>query len=172
MRIEYTLTNDDWNAFADYCVDHAPSFIKARKQTQVLTVLTGALLGSAIGGWYGVWWPSAVGVLIGIGGAIFQIPRDMKKGTRKFVLRQTAIAREGRHVADAQADGLYTENDIANAKVAWRMVERIDETPTHVFVLLAEATGYVIPRGPLPTSDLVQFVDVARGHMRSAQQRP
>jgi hypothetical protein len=171
MRIEYYLTHDDWTAFADYCVDYAPTFVKARKQTQVLTVLTGALIGSAIGGFYGVWWPIAIGVLVGTGGAFYQVPRDMKKSTRNFVLRQRAIARVGRHVAEAQPDGFHTANDVATATVSWTMIERIDETPTHVFVLLAEASGYVIPRGPIPTSDLTQFVDGMRAHMANAHQR-
>ena len=171
MRIEYNLTSDDWEAFGDYCVDHAPSFTKARRQAQFMVVFFGGIFGSAIGAYYGVLWPLWIGLGIGVGGALYQIPRDIKKSTRDFVLRQRAIARQGRHVADARPDGLHTENDVASTRLNWAMIDRIDETPTHVFIMLAEASGYVIPRGPIPTSDLTQFVEAARAHMLNQKVR-
>ncbi|HEV2765521.1 MAG TPA: YcxB family protein [Pyrinomonadaceae bacterium] len=42
--------------------------------------------------------------------------------------------------------GLSTESELAQARVSWAMVERVEETKEHIFIYVASMTAYIIPK--------------------------
>jgi hypothetical protein len=71
------------------------------------------------------------------------------------------------HTVTLSSAGLAEVTEYSNNFTSWVAMDRIVETPTHVFLFLAPAIAHIVPRSQVPAQDLDAFVQEARGHLKA-----
>src|SRR5439155_21987411 len=64
----------------------------------------------------------------------------------------------GRHAMEAVPEGLHAECDITDSMVRWAGIRSIAETTTHIFVMLTDVQGYVIPKARVGIGNVEAFL--------------
>lgn len=168
MRIEYELKPDDWGAFGEYCARTSRQFQSAIARG-ILVVAVSAVAVTAVAAvrsndlrWI------AGGVVVAIVWALYW-PRKMISNARTYMTGREQPCLRGRHVLDANRDGLFAKCDITESTTSWRGIQSIAETGSHVFVMLDEVKGYVIPKSGVVTGDIAEFVAEANRYRTGFQ---
>jgi hypothetical protein len=77
----------------------------------------------------------------------------------------------GRHFMEALPAGLRSRCDLADSTIAWAGIRDAIETPDHVFLMLDELQGYVLPKQRVVAGNVGRFLlEVAR--FRATPQQP
>ena len=170
MQIEYILTPDDWAAFGEYHARHSPHFQRVKNRA----TLNGILLAVVIGVTLWIYANAAVALVMAIciaAGSAWYGPRQLVAHTRAHMAAKERACLRGRHVMEALPAGLRSRCDVADSTIAWVGIRDAIETPDHVFLMLDELQGYVVPKQRIVAGDAGRFLlEVAR--FRAAQPQP
>lgn len=168
MQVEYELTPDDWAAFGEYHARHSPHFQRAKNRS----ILNGILLAAAIGAILWIYADLAVALTIAIcaaAGAAWYPSRQLVAHARAHMAAKERACLRGRHFMEALPAGLRSRCDIADSTIAWAGIRDVIETADHVFLMLDELQGYVLPRQRIVAGDIGRFLrEVAK--FRATQQ--
>ena len=157
MQIEYELTPDDWAAFGEYHARHSPHFQRAKNRS----VLNGILLAVAIGVLLWIFAGPAVAVVIALcaaAGSAWYAPRQLLAHTRAHMAAKDRACLRGRHFIEALPSGLRSRCDLADSTIAWAGIRDAIETADHVFLMLDELQGYVLPKQRIVAGDIRSFL--------------
>jgi len=162
MQVEYELRPEDWGAFAERCAARSPSvqrtvlivqafgsfamFVVVFRFTGVLSSQAAIIATLLAGAW---WWGT---------------PRLMYRRVRREALTRERPCMRGRHLLDADSDGLHAKCDVTESLHRWSGVRSIESKGTHVFVFIGDSLGYVVPRARIVSGDLEEFVQVATSY--------
>lgn len=145
MRVEYELTPDDWAAFGEHCARTAPGFQKTTQVGLVIGMLLilgcSALLSLRAGTFL---WLFAGMVAALIWGLYW--PWYVVSHARSHMRVREQPCLRGGHLIEAVAEGLHAKCDITESTVRWPGIRSVSETPDHVFVMLSDVQGYIIPK--------------------------
>lgn len=169
MQIEYILTPDDWAAFGEYQARHSPSFQRAKTRT----VLNGILLGVGIGIMLWIYATPVVALVVAtcsVAGAAWYGPRQLIAHTRAHMAAKDRACLRGHHFIEALPEGLRSRCDIADSTLAWRGILNVIDTPDHIFIMLDELQGYVVPKQRIVAGDVARFL-VAVEEFRATQEQ-
>ena len=163
MRIEYELTPEYWAAFGEHCGRTAPGF----RRTAVIGSLFGVvlILLTTVVLWQRS--DSYVWLIIGFAGAGawgLYWPRYLVSHARSHMRNREQPCLRGRHVMEAAANGLSAECEITSSVVKWPGIHAVSQTADHVFVMLSDVQGYVIPKKRVTSGDVEHFVRELHQH--------
>jgi hypothetical protein len=154
-RVEYDLKPEDWAAFAEHCALRSRAFRQRTTGLRLMGLLAGLILIAVRG-------PSVPNVMLGalLAGVLWW----GTPGARLRSVAQQALARkrpcnEGRHILEASDEGLRAKCDLSESLLKWPAVRAIDSRDTHVFVMVGESLGYVVPRSRVISGDLDRFLE-------------
>jgi hypothetical protein len=166
MRVEYDLNADDWADFGEYCVRTAPEGRLAKRRGMVSAALTTAVLCALVWLKFGLSWP----VGAAIGGACWALywPHRLVSHARAHMRSRKRLCLTGRHFAEATPEALITKCEVAESTTKWSGVHHVTETAHHVFVMLSDVQGFVVPKARIRSGDLDQFVREAQTYARSS----
>ena len=156
VRIEYDITPEDWAAFGEYHARTSPQFRSATRSgviTGILVLLLAATTMSLAK--HSIAW-----LVLGLCGApawVWYWPRQVVANTRSYMARKDLPCLRGRHVMEALPEGLRAKCDVTESLVAWVGIRDVIRTPEHVFVMLDQLQGYVIPKKLVLSGELEPF---------------
>lgn len=157
MQIEYELMPDDWAAFGEYHARHSPHFQRAKNRS----VLNGILLAVAIGVILSIYANPAAALIVAIcaaAGSAWYAPRQLVAHVRAHMAGKERACLRGRHFMEALPAGLRSRCDIADSTVAWAGIRAVIETADHVFLMLDELQGYVLPKQRIVAGEIGRFL--------------
>jgi hypothetical protein len=157
VRIEYDLSPEDWGAFGEYHARTSPQWKRATR-LGVINGMVLVLIGAAVlwSDTRSMFWP-----VFGVGAAAFWAwywPRQVVANARSSMTRKDRPCLRGRHVMEALPEGLRAKCDVTDSTITWAGVRNVIPTPSHVFVMLDELQGYVVPAGRVLPQDLESFL--------------
>jgi hypothetical protein len=157
MRIEYQLTPDDWAAFGEHCGRNAPGFRRSAHVGRVVGIIV-TLAAAAI-----LWRQSAsLGWLVaGMAAAVawgWWWPRYLIAHAGSHMRTREQPCLRGRHLMEATPNGLYAECDITKSTVRWSGIAAVAEDDGHIFVMLSDVQGYVIPKREVVSGSIELFL--------------
>ena len=157
MRIEYLLTPDDWAAFGEYCARNSPHLQSAKNRG----ILNGVLLALMIGLATCIFTKNAVPLVIATCAAIgwsWNASGRLVAHVRKDMASKERRCLRGVHVLEVLPAGLRSKCDITDSTVAWIAIREVIETSDHIFVMLDELQGHVIPKQRISAGDVRDFL--------------
>jgi hypothetical protein len=150
LEAKYEITLDDVHAFNAHYGKTSPVARRARRTARFgLTAMLAVLLG-ALG--YGIRAPLPFWIL---GGAILLVffaifPRRVERLIRLHTARSYADGANkgllGPHRLTALKDWLIEQSKWREQRTHWRAVERVEQSPHHLFIYVSGFTAIVIPR--------------------------
>lgn len=158
MQIEYELTPDDWGAFGEYNARNSPQFQRAKNRRGVLNVV---LLALSIGVAASIFAKSPVPLIIAICAAIGASWNASGRLITEVRTQMTSMERaclRGQHSLEVLPEGLRFRCDVSDSTIAWRGIRDVVETNDHVFVMLDEMQGYVVPKQRVISGDVRTFL--------------
>ena len=169
MKIEYELTSEDWADFGEYCARTAPEFRRARRNNitwGVITVVAFSVL---------LWLATRSLTMVvatsvcGLAGALFW-PDRLVSHARSNMQKRERLCLAGRHVLETTPEALMSRCDVTESTTRWAGVHHVAETARHVFVMLNDVQGYVIPKARICEGDLHQFASEAQKYASASAQ--
>lgn len=157
MKVEYELTRDDWADLGEHCARTAPEWQRARHVGVVIGMLL--ILASSAFLWSrsaSPWWITAGLVAAAAWGWYW--PHHLVKHARAHMSSRQQLCLHGRHIMEVLASGLYARCDITESTVRWPGIRNVAQTATHVFIMLNDVQGYVVPKARVTDGDLDEFV--------------
>jgi hypothetical protein len=169
MQVEYVPTPDDWAAFGEYHARHSPHFQRVKNRA----TLNGILLAVAIGVTLWIYANTAVALAIAVciaAGSAWYGPRQLVAHARAHMAAKERACLRGRHFMEVLPAGLRSRCDIADSTIGWAGIRDVIEMHDHVFIMLDELQGYVLPKQRIVAGDVGRFLlEVAK--FRSTQQQ-
>ena len=107
-----------------------------RQSTSFVWVAAG-MVAAAMWGW---WWPRYVVAHAG----------SHMRSREQPCLR-------GRHLMEALPEGLYAECDITKSTVRWSGIAAVAENANHIFIMLNDVQGYVVPKRQVVSGTIEVF---------------
>ena len=157
MQIEYLLTPDDWAAFGEYHARHSRHLQNAKNTA----ILKGVLLALMIGVAASISTKSAVPLIIAACAAIgwsWNASGRLVAHVRAHMASKERPCLRGPHILEVLPAGLRSRCDITDSTVAWAGVREVIETSEHIFLMLDELQGYVVPKQRIVVGDPRQFL--------------
>jgi len=164
MKVEYEITPEDWAAFGEY---HARTSSHFRKFVHV-GIAVGVVLLLAIGEILSLSTDSPVFVVVGLVAAIIWVlywPRQVIANVRTHMARKDQPCLRGRHLMEVLPEGLHAKCDVTDSVIGWAGIRDVIRTADHVFVMLSDEQGYVVPKKRVITGDLEPLIDEVE-HLR------
>jgi hypothetical protein len=159
MRVEYELVPEDWAAFAEHCAS------RPRGLARFYMRLVGALLILVVVLHFIGTTPQAAALALVLMGAWWWVsPQWLNWGMRQQAINRDRPCLKGRHVLEANSEGLHARCEVSESHHKWVGVRAVESSRTHVFVLIGESLGYTVPRTRILSGDLQRFVDVVNGY--------
>lgn len=161
MKIEYELTPEDWADFGEYCARTAPEFRRARRNNITSGVITVVALSILL--WLTTRSLTMVvsATVFGLAGALLW-PNRLVSHARSHMQKRERPCLTGRHILETTPEALLSRCDVTESTTRWTGVHHVAETTRHVFVMLSDVQGYVIPKARICEGDLNQFANEAR----------
>ena len=169
MKIEYDLTPEDWGDFGEYCARTSPEFRRARRRSMVSGVLSIMIACVILWIMAGSLGSVVVVAVFGFAG-LFLWPDRLVSHARSHMRERERPCLSGRHVLEATPDALVAKCDVTESSTRWAGVHHIGETTRHVFVMLNDVQGYVIPKARIRSGDLDQFASEAQKYASAPAQ--
>lgn len=171
MRIEYELTPDDWAEFGEYCARTSPGFQRAKYVGVVVGLLL--IVACSVLMWQraeGIWW-LVIGAFTAFAWGVFW-PRHLVSHARAHMSRRQLPCLSGRHVMEPTPAALVAKCDITESSTRWAGIQNVTETTRHVFVMLSDVQGYVVPKARIVSGDANQFIREAQQFWSASKTRP
>ncbi len=160
-EITFTMEEEDVLAFNEFVCSNSQSHRKAMRRAWLFVPCS--FLGYALFLWH---WGVAVSIQMALTFVALVwlafYPEWARSRRRSYALK---MYREGRNAGvyglkqvRAEADGLHIYSDLVESRIAWVVVERIDQTPRYVFLFVSALSGVVVNRDNLHAGDLHEFV--------------
>lgn len=171
MKLIYTLQMEDLVAFNQYHFQHSPTFRRNRRIIIGASVI--AVCGYVIYDY--IQQQSLVSVISGVIAAAIAITilslltkSPYKKGIRRLLRegRNTSIL--GRHELEVTETGITEHTEQISTTIAWKGIERIVSTDSHVFVYLSSTSACIIPRDSIIEGDYEMCLEELRHRMKSS----
>ena len=172
-EIEYEVREADLVAFNHYHAASSDTLKSAYRRNRYVSTLTLVLL--AVLCWR-AWDALPLALSFGLFGFIwfFFSPRYVRRERGKQVKRMYAEGRNegtiGRQKLRVAPSGLTNSSEQGESQINWSAVERIAETPSHIFIYISAVTAFVIPRETTSGANLESLVHRMREFVDTAQQ--
>lgn len=168
MRIEYELKPEDWGAFGEYHARTSPPFRRLARAgvawgVIVVLVLTAAVVQVSHSLAY-----AGLGVAVAILWAVYW-PWRLVVNARKHMAAKDRPCLRGRHMMEAVIEGLHAKCEITDSITAWIGIYAIRETADHIFVMLDETRGYVVPKARVISGNVAELLTEINEFRRRAQ---
>ncbi|HZF27147.1 MAG TPA: C13 family peptidase [Steroidobacteraceae bacterium] len=160
MQVDVTLTREDWYAYARYV---AARMSVHRRRWWVTSLAVSAAIAVALvvqstfSGWH-FDAPTALIVIVLIYAALW--------GTAQLQRRSTPVpdAWLGRKIYEFGPDGLVMQGSKSVARFDWNAISKVEETESHLILMLDQLSGLVIPKRDLAGADQVEVLkaEIAR----------
>ena len=85
-------------------------------------------------------------------------PRSVIEHARAHMRNREQPCLRGRHLMEAVPEGLHAECDITQSTIRWAGIRSVVDNPTHIFVMLNDVQGYVIPKARVGTGNADAFL--------------
>ena len=169
MRVEYELTPEDWADFGEYCARTAPEFRRASRRSIVSGVLAIVILCVLL--WLTM---RSLGLVVvagafGLAGLLLW-PNQLVSRARSHMQRRELRCLTGRHILEATPEALIAKCDVTESTTKWAGVHHVAETTRHVFVMLSDVQGFVIPKARVQSGNLEQFASEAMEYASDSAQ--
>jgi hypothetical protein len=170
MRIEYDLTAEDWADFGEYCARTAPEFRRAIHGGITSGVLTIVVVS-------GLLWLKTSSLGLVLVGAVTAVawglfwPRRLVSHVRAHMRKRQLQCLTGLHILEATPEALLAKCDVTESTTRWAGIDHVAETARHVFVMLSDVQGYVIPKARIRGGDLDQFAREAQSYASALARR-
>jgi hypothetical protein len=131
----------------------------------VISVTAGKPLGHAV----------VMGVFVGAGagaGWRLTVVRSTLAQTRRLYAEGRNKGTLGRHRLSLTDSTLREESEAGSSETRFDAIERIAETPSHVFVYVGAVHAHVIPRSEVPAGDLDAFLAALSSRSPACGSRP
>lgn len=161
LRVEYEITPDDWAAFGEYHARTAPQMRRLVRRGVVQSMLSILI----VTGLFSALQHSLAYLAAGAVVAVFwgwYWPRQVIANVRAQMARKNRPCGQGMHVMESLPDGLHVKCEMGESRYTWPAIRRVITTSDHVFVMLDDVQGYVIPRKRVITGELEQLADEMR----------
>ncbi|MDQ7992128.1 MAG: YcxB family protein [Propionicimonas sp.] len=162
QRLDYELTNDDYVAFNQHAAVTAPALVGQARRVRVAgTVVVPVVAG--LGLWVLERDPVQALFVAAVGAAVvwFSWPPIQRATTAVQLKRMSAATGLGRTGPTTLVwdDHWITESASATqASVGWERLDRVEETPQHVFLFVGPLEGLVVPkRAGVGASELARY---------------
>lgn len=169
MKIEYNLTPRDWADFGEYCARTAPEFRRARRNSITSGVVTVVVLSILLWFTMGSLTMVIAAAVFGLAGAVFW-PSRLVSRARSHMQERERQCLTGRHILEATPAALTARCNVTESTTRWVGIHNVAETPLHVFVMLNDVQGYVIPKARICEGDLQQFTSEAQKYASASAQ--
>ena len=156
-RIEYQLTPDDWAAFGEHVARTAPGFRNSKHVGRVVGMVMILAASAFLWQQSGSNWWIAAGLVAALVWAWYW-PRYLIAHVGSHMRDREQPCLRGRHLIEATQQGLSAECDITQSTVRWTGISAIAETATHIFVMLNDVQGYVIPKTRITSGSVETFL--------------
>ena len=151
MEVEFELTFEDLIEWGLYHAEHSPALRQARAGVAALGI--GAFGGAAI--LLSYLFPANTVTFVPVGivaGTLWAalVPRYSRRWLRALLAPVYAEGENrlltGSHFLRLAPEALMGRTDFARTEIDWALVERIEETPTHVFIYISATQALIIPK--------------------------
>ncbi|MBX7072501.1 MAG: YcxB family protein [Pirellulales bacterium] len=129
------------------------------------TLLLTAALIIGLGVYFRVNWAIAIGVFVGF--CAFLVPlltrRNMRRQIKGLLNESKGAGRANHRRVTVALDGVVEQTQLAELKVRWPGVDRIDADPNYVYFVYTSVSATIIPRHAFhDTAHVSAFLDAAR----------
>lgn len=161
IQIQFETQADDFLAFQRFVASSLQGRNKASGSWILVCVCTGVVLGAS-GFTESLHWPTAAALgSFFIGVSLFvrwQLTRASVPSEGGAILGRRRLTLDDRGVRD--------ESTNHDAVTAWRGVLAIEETPTHVFLMIDRFAAYIVPKRAFQdAAQLGNFLTFAKQHV-------
>jgi hypothetical protein len=160
MEITYQLRKEDLLALNDDFASQSATFRRVVLRTSLTAMLTMIFVSFALWLLTGAVAPSLAVLVFGVLLAAF-IPARIKRNQRKTA---AALYREGKNRAlflpitlSVDCDSLSWESKAGSSNMKFEYVERVRQTPTHLFIYLSARNAQIVPREGIISGDFDSF---------------
>ncbi len=167
MRIEYNLEPEDWADFGEYCMRQSAVYRRVVRNSWMGGVLALLLL-CAAPALAAMKLPSAsIAAVCGAAGAVvggvWGRPQRVIANVRKSMVERQPPCLRGLHIMEALPEGLHSTCEVTESTIRWAGIRNVTQTDDHLFLMLGESQGFIIPKGRIVQGNLDRFLeDVAR----------
>lgn len=147
--LHYVLTNDDYRAFNHYAYDHAPGFAAVIARQRVIYTILFALITLIATLPLEPWWlflPVTAAVALVIWLVWPRLIHGSIDGQLKRATGAGDLARTGPVWLRWDAERVYEDLQGLGSYVDWGRIERIGETPEHLFLMIGQVEAIIVPR--------------------------
>jgi hypothetical protein len=85
--------------------------------------------------------------------------------TRRLYREASGKGDFGRHRLTLGDAGILAENDLGRAELRYEALQRVVETPTHVFIFVGALSAHIVPRTRIVAGDLNAFLSDLRARV-------
>jgi len=149
-RLDYELTEDDYLAFNQHAAVAAPALVAQSRRARLLwTVVIPLALG------VGLWILERDAALAVIAAAIaagtlwFTWPYFLRRSVTARLRRlaaTTGLGRTGATTLVWDDHGITESAASSRASVGWERLDRVEETPRHLFLFVGPLEGLIVPK--------------------------
>jgi len=173
ISISFSLAKDDVLALACHYYSTSATLRRSRLSSQVAVPLLLALIGLLMVVKGDQLRPSGVGLLICAGAAVAGIPIwhrwTLRKTAERMISEPSYQKVFGSYTLVLNEDGIASISPTGEAKYAWEAVDRVFLTPDYLFIMLAGAQGFSIPRSQIPDSTIQEMKSFVESHARGLE---
>jgi hypothetical protein len=169
MKIEFTLSIDDWVAFSLHYLETSAEGQRVRSNGRIYGCLFLFILGGLLAFWTASLVPLLFGLLAVVGWYLLW-PQLLRSSQREATERRHYESQNpclnGVHRLEVTAEGLHASCDVSDTVIQWPGIARIATNATHGFVVLRNSTGYVIPREKVREGDFATFIACTQEYLQ------
>ncbi|NMA96108.1 MAG: YcxB family protein [Clostridiales bacterium] len=150
MEIKYQLTKDDYIDFNLYHMEHSASFkrsifIQRYIVSLIFLIMPFALKSSTdIPFWY---WLTICSIVYLVWVIFYN--RYMRWNTARRLSKMVDEGKNkdmlGERSLKVFEEGIMQTNELNESKVAWKSIERIAESKSHIFIYTSAVSSYIVP---------------------------
>lgn len=169
MTIEYEVKREDLGALGEFYARGSAPFQRAvqnRMVTGALLFIVGFALVARADNHPGVW--LTIGVVLAVWWC-FYWPRKAIANVRAHMATHQRACLDQKHAIEIDPAGLTATCSITRATTRWAGIHSIEQTESHIFVMLDDHRGYVVPKTRMLSGDLSEFVETANRYRDDAQ---
>jgi hypothetical protein len=165
MTLEFFVQKEDVVKLNEHLLARSPSQRAAVRNAQIASasfVLVASIIAALVAQ---RWWVVLVGAALAAYSAAVtsrQTQLRVRKRMREFLNESPKEHWEGVQRVSATDDGIHISSKSGSGTIAWSLLERVDETESHLFLCTGGVNGVVVPRTRLESGDLAAFTKACR----------
>jgi hypothetical protein len=170
MHVEYVLQREDLQAFRRFLENQKSWWRRVATTVAWGTLVVALVLSMVVPDEQlrklvpiEVKHPFGLGVIVGVAAML-----TMMLAAKGIVFRSANTSSEGKALRVPLApEGITVATRLTWTEIDWRLVSRVEATPTHLFLFLEHGTCYLVPRRAFADASVFQeFIRLAKQYQR------